>query len=160
MEIKNADELTGLIRKAHEIESGFESVSQWEGYVSVADDEMRAVLFELISDSNEHRRIVESLLSMIRNKDDAGALPLQPRSFNFKGKSDVEVMNEIAKMEKLMFNMYTDLRSAIDGSDLESLLSRSEDVERFKSLLDSLIEGEAGHMALVARYVRKVDRLR
>lgn len=158
--IKTPDELAGLIRKAHEIESGFEYVASWEGYVNVSDAEMRVLLFELISDSNEHRKTVESLLSMVKVEDDAGAMPLQPRSFNFKGKSDVELMNEIAKVEKLMFNMYSDIRSAIDSSDLESLLSRREDEERFKSLLDSLIEGEAEHMTLVSRYVRKVDRLR
>ena len=160
MKIKDGSELAGLMRKALEIETGFESVAQWEGYVSVADAEMRALLFEIISDSDGHRRVVESLLSMVNVEDDAGARPLQPRSFSFKGKSDIEVMNEIARVEKLMFDMYSDIRSAIETSDVESLLSRGEDVERFKTLLDGLIQGEAGHMNLVARYVRKVDRLR
>lgn len=158
--IRNGDELAGLLRKAHEIESGFESVVQWEGYVNVADSEMRAVLFELISDSNEHRRIVESLLAMARTSKDAGGPPLQPRTFNFKGKSDIEVMNEIAKVEKVMFDMYSDIRSAVDASDLKSLVSDAEDAERFVSHLNTLVEGEAKHMAIVARYVRKVDRLR
>jgi rubrerythrin len=158
--IRNGDELAGLLRKAHEIESSFESVVQWEGYVNVADSEMRAVLFELISDSNEHRRIVESLLAMVRTGGDAGSLPLQPKTFNFKGRNDAEVMNEIAKVEKLMFDMYSDILSAVDVSDLKSLLSDVEDAESFVSHLNTLIEGEAKHMAIVARYVRKVDRLR
>lgn len=160
MKIKSGSELANLLRKALEIESGFESVAQWEGYVSVADPEMRALLFELISDSDGHRGVVESLLSMVRIEGDSDARPLQPRSFSFKGKSDIEVMNEIARVEKLMFDMYSDVRSAVETSDIESILSRGEDVERFKSLLDELIQGEAGHMTLVARYVRKVDRLR
>ena len=159
MAIKSGSELAGLMKKALEVESGFESVAQWEGYVSVADAEMRALLFELISDSDEHRRIVESLLAMVIAGDDS-ALPLQPRTFSFKGKNDIEVMNEIARVEKLMFNMYTDILSAVQRSDLESFLSDPEDAAVFISQLKSLIEGEAKHMASVARYVRKVDRLR
>ena len=161
VKIKSSDELLALLRKAYEIETGFESVAQWEGYVSVADEDMRAVLFELISDSHAHSELIESLMTMVRRGDgNAAGQPFQPRTFSFKGKGDLEVMNEIARIEKVMLNMYSDLRAALDDADLSRLLSEEADGERFISGLNALIDEETKHVNIVARYVRKVDRLR
>ena len=122
--------------------------------------ELRNVLFELVSDSNGHARSVESLLKMVRTDHDRSELPLQPRTYNFSGKNELEVMAEIAKIEKLMFDMYSDVREALGSSTLEKLLVGEGDGPSFMTILDSLIEDEARHMASMSKYASRLDRLR
>jgi rubrerythrin len=158
--IGSSEELVGLLHKAHELEAGFESVAEWEGYVSVRDEDMRAVLFELISDSSKHRSAVESMIGMIQIGLDAEARPLQPRVFNLRGKGDLEVMTEISRTEKLMFNVYSDIRSALGKSDSKALFKDEIDAQHVAATLDTLIDDETRHMKTVARYVHSVERLR
>jgi hypothetical protein len=154
------DELVGFLRKALEIERGFETVAEWEGYVSVKQKEFRNVLFQLVSDSGEHVRTVESLLKMVRTAYDYVGLPLQPRVFNFRGKSEVEVMTEVSRIENIMFDMYSDIREALQDSDMAKLLIDEDDATEFMTALENLIEDEARHMSIISKYVRKLDRLR
>ncbi len=143
-----------------EVERGFESVTQWEGYVSVKEEEFRSVLFQLVSDSDRHARTVESLLEMVRTEEDYRGVPLQPRAPSFKGKDDVEVMTEIAGVETVMFELYTDIQEALSGSDLPRLLVNEDDAAAFVAALEGLIEDEARHKSIISKYVRKLDRLR
>jgi hypothetical protein len=158
--IKSGDELAGFMRKALEIERGFESVAQWEGYVSVKDKEFRDVLFQLVSDSDGHARTVESLLEMVRTEDDYRGFPLHPRVLNFRGKDDVEVMTEISRIENVMFDMYSDIRDALKDSDISGFMVDTGDSVPFTTALNGLIEDEARHMSIISKYVRKLDRLR
>jgi len=154
------DDLAGFLHKALEIERAFETVAGWEGYVSVKKKEFRNVLFQLVSDSNGHVRTVESLLKMVHTSNDYGALPLQSRVFDFAGKNDLEVMNEISRIENIMFDMYSDIREALQDSDIPKLLIDKENTAHFITALDSLIADEARHMSIVSKYVRNLDRLR
>jgi len=158
--INDKDELRNLLRKALEVETGFESVAQWEGYVTAKQDEFRQVLFRLTSDSEAHRRMVESLLKQVRATRRSSALPLKPREITFRGKSDLEIMTQISKMEILMYNLYSDIKKVLAESDLGLMLNEGADAESFLSTLDSLIKDEEKHMALVSVYVHSVDRLR
>ncbi|UCE91503.1 MAG: hypothetical protein JSV90_08925 [Methanobacteriota archaeon] len=158
--IKNGDELRSLLRKALEVEVGFESVALWEGYVTAKQDEFREVLFSLISDSEGHRRIVESLLDQVRATGSPSHAPVKPREVTFRGNDDLEMMTQISKMEMLMYNLYSDIKKAFVASETESLLNDQSDVESFLSAIDSLIQDEAKHMEMVSQYVRNVERLR
>lgn len=154
------DELSGYLHKALEIERGFETVAEWEGYVSVKEKEFRNVLFQLVSDSGGHVRKVESLLAMVRTTEDYHGLPLQPRVMNFKAKSEVEVMTEISRIENIMFDMYSDIREALQGSDMSRLLVDVKNAAPFLATLDGLIDDEERHISIISKYVRKLDRLR
>ena len=158
--IMRGDELAGFLHKALEIEKTFETVAEWEGYVSVKKKEFRNVLFQLVSDSSEHVRVVESLLKMVHAGNDNGGLPLQSRAFNFGGKNESEVMSEISRIENIMFDLYSDIREALQDSDIPKLLIDKENTAPFMTALDSLIADEARHMSIVSKYVRKLDRLR
>ena len=160
VKILEGDELHNLLRKALEVETGFESVAQWEGYVATKSDEFREVLFRLISDSEGHRRSVESLMAQVRVGGDTYGVPIRPREAVFRGKSDLEVMTEISKMEILMYNLYSDIRKALVESDISALLKDGSDRSSFISELESLIKDEDRHMKMVSQYVRNVDRLR
>lgn len=143
-----------------EVETGFESVAQWEGYVTAKQDEFREVLFRLISDSEAHRRKVESLLKQVRVTHRSSDLPLRPREIVFRGRSDLEIMAQISKMETLMHNLYSDIKKILVESDLGLMLNEGADAEAFLSTLDLLIKDEEKHIAMVSVYVHSVDRLR
>ncbi|MDH3364990.1 MAG: hypothetical protein OEM29_03155 [Thermoplasmata archaeon] len=154
------DELAGFLHKALEIERAFETVAEWEGYVSVEKKEFKNVLFQLVSDSNGHGRTVESLLKMVHTGNDYGELPLQPRVFNFGGKNELEVMSEISRIENIMFDLYSNIREALQDSDFHKLLIDKDNAAPFMTALDGLIDDETRHLSLISKYVRKLDRLR
>ena len=158
--IKDGEELRNLLHKALEVETGFESVAQWEGYVATKQDEFREVLFSLISDSEGHRRIVESLLKQVRATGKSSYPSVKSREIIFRGNNDLEMMTQISKMEILMYNLYSDIRKAFVASETELLLNDKGDAESFLTAIDSLIQDEAKHMEMVSRYVRNVERLR
>ena len=142
------------------MEIGFESVAQWEGYVTTKQNEFREVLFSLISDSEGHKRIVESLLDLVRATGKSTYTPVKPREILFRGNNDLEMMTQISKMEILMYNLYSDIRKAFAASETEMLLNDKNDAESFLSAIDTLIQDEAKHMEMVSQYVRNVERLR
>ena len=142
------------------MEIGFESVAQWEGYVTTKQNEFREVLFSLISDSEGHKRIVESLLDLVRATGKSTYTPVKPREILFRGNNDLEMMTQISKMEILMYNLYSDIRKAFAASETELLLNDKNDAESFLSAIDTLIQDEAKHMEMVSQYVRNVERLR
>ncbi|HIH01396.1 TPA: hypothetical protein HA259_04860 [Thermoplasmata archaeon] len=154
------DDLAGYLQKALEIERGFETLSEWEGYVGVKEKELREVLFQLVTDSAQHGRTVETLLDMVRTTADFRGLPLQPRGFNFRAKGEAEIMNEISRTENIMFDLYSDIRDALRNSDMSSLLISPDDASSFMTSLDGLINDEARHISIISKYVRKLDRLR
>ncbi|UCE45489.1 MAG: hypothetical protein JSU93_00930 [Methanobacteriota archaeon] len=143
-----------------EVEIGFESVAQWEGYVVTKRDEFREVLFSLISDSEGHKRMIESLLDRVRATEKSSYAPIKPREITFRGNNDLEMMTQISKMEILMYNLYSDIKKAFAASETELLLNDKGDAELFLSTIDSLIQDEAKHMEMVSQYVRNVERLR
>ena len=142
------------------MEIGFESITQWEGYVTAKQDEFREVLFSLISDSEGHRKTVESLLDLVRATDESSYTPIKPREIIFRGNNDLEMMTQISKMEILMYNLYSDIKKAFIASETELLLNDESDEESFLSAMDALIRDEAKHMEMVSQYVRNVERLR
>lgn len=142
------------------MEIGFESVAQWEGYVTTKQDEFREVLFSLISDSEGHRRVVESLLDLVRVTGGSSYTAIKSREVIFRGNNDLEMMTQISKMETLMYNLYSDIKKAFVASEKESLLNDNADAESFLSSIDSLIQDEVKHIEMVSQYVRNVERLR
>ena len=154
------DDLAGYLQKALEIEKGFETMAEWEGYVSVKEKEFREVLFQLVSDSARHSRTVESLLGMVRVTADNRGLPLQPREFSFKTKSEAEIMAEISRMEHIMFDLYSDIRESLRSSGPSNLLVDPDDASAFMTSLDELVNDESRHISIISKYVRKLDRLR
>jgi rubrerythrin len=158
VEIRTGEDLANFLRKALEIEAGFESVSQWEGYINVKKDEFRDVIFELISESEKHRNLVETMISKIRLSPRSEALPLHPHTFNFKNKTEFEIMMDLSKYEKLAYDTYFNIREALKHSNLDSLIE-AKDVPFFFSTLDLLIRGEAEQSDHIANYVGRVERI-
>jgi rubrerythrin len=158
VEIRTGEELANFLRKALEIEAGFESVSQWEGYISVKMDEFRDVVFELISESEKHRILVETMISKIKMSPGSESPPLKSPVFNFKNKTEFEIMMDLLKYEKLAYDTYLNIKEALIDSNLSGLLDE-KDVPFFFSTLDVLIRDEAEHSDHIANYVGHMDMI-
>ncbi|MGD0056446.1 MAG: hypothetical protein ABSB83_01145 [Methanomassiliicoccales archaeon] len=159
VEVRTGEELASFLKKALEIEAGFESVSQWEGYINVKKDEFRDVIFELIYESEKHRTLVEKMISKISISLGPEALPLQPHAFNFKNKTEFEIMMDLSKYEKLAYDTYVNIREALKHSDVDRFI-KTEDLPFFFSTIDLLIREEAEHSDHIASYVGNVERIR
>ncbi|MBM3300603.1 MAG: hypothetical protein FJY85_11675, partial [Deltaproteobacteria bacterium] len=151
MEIRSGDELASFLRKALDIEASFESISQWEDYINLKKDEFRDVVFELISESEKHKSIVESLISKTKKGSRSETAPLQPHVFNFKNKTEFEIMMDLSRYEKLAYDIYLNIREALKASDMSKLVEEG-DAPLFFSTLDRLIMEEADHVARIASY--------
>lgn len=93
--IRSADELANVLRKALQIEEGFETIAQWEAYVSTKNPDFQKMIFQMLSESENHKHLVEGMLARVKVTDPRNSMPLAPRTFNFSGKEDQEIMNEL-----------------------------------------------------------------
>ena len=142
--IANPEELMSHLWRGLEIEIVFESAACWESHFTIRKDDFRRLFSELSKDSAEHKKMVESLISMIRSKADTKDLPLRPRIFDFSKMTEVQVLAELAGIERLARNLYKNIREAAEKSNLEELLHKDRSQE-FKTTLDRLISDETIH---------------
>ena len=156
---RTGDELVMTLKKALQIEEGFESVAQWEAYVTTQDEDFRKMMFQLLSDSERHKDMVEQMISKVNASNPRLATPLSPRVFNFSGKEDQEVMDELFKTENLMLNTYVLIREALTAGDIDRLIDPS-DREFFLRTLNDMIKEEGVHASLVSSKRGKMVRIR
>ena len=159
VDIRTGQELASFLRKALEIEASFESVSQWEGYISIKKDEFRDVIFELISESERHRTLVESMISKVRVPPGSEALPLRIHAFDFKNKTEFEIMMDLSKYEKLAYDTYLNIRDALKRFNVEGYIE-TKDVPFFFSTLELLIREKSEHSDHIANYAASMERTR
>lgn len=158
IQLRNGRELAILLRKAMEIERGFENMAQWEGYIQARNGVFRDTLFQMISESENHSSIVAGMIDRLAVPlDDMPSLRAQ--TFDFTGKEDMEVMRMLGEKERLAFDTYSNIRSAIMTSDTSNWMS-IEAREHILSGLSTLVEEEAEHMRLATSAVGKVERIR
>lgn len=144
-----------LLRRALDIELGFEQDAQWEGYYE--KEKLRSLLMELIIDSSQHAKMVQSLIKMVKVTPGMTFPPVRDRTFDFRNKDELEMM-EIGSTEILMRDIYTDTRNAFKAST-QSLLVEQADTEKFLATNESLILAETHHSELVRKYKGKVERI-
>jgi len=143
-EITNPEELMGHLWRGLEIEVVFENAAYWESHITIRKDDFRKLFSELSMDSAEHKKMVESLISMIRTNPGKKDLPLRPRVFDFSKMTDVQILAELAGIERLAKTLYKNIREAAEKSNLEELLHEDKILE-FMKTLDRLISDETIH---------------
>jgi len=158
-EIRSGNELASLLIRANEIESAFENLSEWDAYVDVKGEEFREILFSLISESQKHKGIVNSMISMVNAGQDPTLVPLTPVRLDFRNKHELEIMNQIGRYERLAFDLYSDIREAIKKSDIKRLLHHESDAEAFISSLEKLVSDEREHVDLAEKSGGRVSRI-
>jgi hypothetical protein len=159
MQIKNAEELHKLLTKAYQIETQYETLVEWEGYVMVTNPKYRETLFELISESEKHGAMVIALIDMVILPKEYSAPPLHKSTFDFSAKSEFDIMLDLMKYEQLAFDLYSAIREAVLGSDLRGCI-RPENMGSFVAILDELIRDESDHKARISTHVGRVTMIK
>jgi hypothetical protein len=157
--IRSGDELAELLKRALQIEDGFESVSQWEAYLATRDRDFRAMIFQMLAESAKHKDMVSKLLKMVSVSDIRELTPLAPARFDFTGKEHLEVMDELYQTEILMLDTYTLIKQSLNGADVDKLLVPGQK-EMFMKMLAELISDEGHHASMVSTHRGKVERIR
>jgi rubrerythrin len=159
MRIRDAEELYKLLAKALQIESEYETLAEWQGYISLDNPKYRDLLFELISDSEKHAAWVKEMRGMVTLPPGHQAPDLPPAKFDFQGRSEFDTLMELERYEQLTLDLYTAIRAALTISDLEGKI-HEEDLPRMLKILDDLISDEIHHRDAVHSFVGQVKMIR
>lgn len=159
MQIRDAEELHKLLSKALQIESEYETLAEWQGYISLDNPKYRDLLFELISDSEKHAVWVKEMRGMVVLPAGYKAPELPPASFDFRGKSEFDTLLDLERYEQLTLDLYSAIKSALTRSDLKGKIKEG-DLERMLKILDDLITDETHHRNAVRSLVGQVKMIR
>ena len=159
MVFNTGDEVVALLEKALEVEKAFEASAQWEAYVAAQTGDFQDTLFQMMSESQHHKTMCEQLIGKVRTVHPFHLKDVTPREFNFKGKSDQEIMQELKKTEELMASTYRRIREAIIESDTSGFIDPA-DREEMIQMLDFLVGQEEMHTRMVSRRMGNVQRIR
>ncbi len=157
--ISDGDELAELLKRALQIEEGFESVGQWEAYLVTKDRDFRRMLFKMLAESAKHKGMINDMIKMVNVSNPGELIPLSPTRFNFSGKEHLEIMDELYQTEVLMLDTYSLIRESLEGADMEELLLPGKK-ELFMKALDDLTVDEGHHAEMVSTHRGKVERIR
>ena len=157
--LQTGDELAELLKRALQIEDGFESVAQWEAYVVTKDHEFRRMIFQMLAESAKHKGMVGDLLKMVNVSDERQIAPLAPARFDFSGKEHLEIMDELYQTEVLMLDTYTLIKESLTGSNIDNILLKGRK-EQFLKMLTELISDEGRHALMVSTHQGKMVRIR
>jgi rubrerythrin len=159
MRIRNAEELHKLLSKAQQIESEYETLAEWEGYISLDSPKYRDLLFELISDSEKHSIWVKEMLGMVVLPEGYLAPELPPATFDFRGRSEFDTLMELERYEQLTLDLYSAIKGALERSELKGVV-REGDLDRMLRILDDLVSDETRHRDAVHAFVGQVKLIR
>ncbi len=156
MEIRTSVELHRLPTKALQIEMSYETIADWEGFVSVSSPEFRDTLFGLISESEKHESLVKEMIGMIMVPQGAEQLPLGQPRFDFSHRGELDVMMELLRYEKLAFDFYSSIRAAASNIGGKEFVNNGN-MPRFLAILDQLVHEESDHEHLVSGFLGNVN---
>jgi hypothetical protein len=157
--LKSGDELANLLKKALQIEEGLETVAQWEAYISAKNYKFRKMIFEMLSESEQNKSMIEEMLRRVKVSGPHEVREIKPHVFDVQGKEDQEVMDELYDTELLMLNTYTLIRETLKGVDLDQFID-PKDQEFFLTTLNTLITQGEDHAASASSHRGSVQRIR
>lgn len=160
IKICSIEELSSLLSRAYWVETQLEQSMQWEAYMTVKE-KFRDPLFKISHDSEKHKTMVKKICENIDGMDLEKSLKeagLNKKEFDFKGKWDEEIINELLKNEYLVKDTYTKLYQHIDRNFIQKHL-KDKDVDGFFNKLSWLIDEETRHVDLLMPFVGKIERI-
>ncbi|MEM1579252.1 MAG: hypothetical protein QXK70_00370 [Archaeoglobaceae archaeon] len=127
--------LKGLLEKAYRIEAGFESEANFRAFVEVMDEEQKRILFQLMSDSERHKVMVEEIAKNL-------GIEIEKRVEEFKF-SDKRFFNEIYKLEnsaRVIYEQIIQKFNNVLGKEVEKLMELAEDERRHEKLVEKFVD--------------------
>lgn len=127
--------------------------------MAVSNPKYRETLFELVSESEKHANMVQALMDMVILPKEYQTSALHQATFDFRGKSEFDVMLELMNYEQVALDLYSDIKEAIEKSNLQGYI-KPELMGHFMAILDELIHDEAQHKDLLYAHVGRVKMIR
>jgi hypothetical protein len=158
MEIRTSVELHRVLIKALQIEMSYETIADWEGFVSVSSPKFRDTLFGLISESEKHETLVKEMIEMVIMPQGEGQLPLSNPHFDFSNRGELDIMMELLRYEKLAFDLYSSIRAAAGNMYGKGFID-DVNMPRFLAILDQLVKEESDHEHLVSGFLGNVKMI-
>jgi len=155
MSISTKEDLQFLLHRCLEIENKFESISAWEGFVSVTSDNRKTVL-TLARDSHKHRLDLEKLLETLNLEALTNEIP--DVTFDFQGMLDAEVFQKILEQDEVAADLYSEIVEKTDPKLVEALFG-SKDVDFFYQTLRRIVEDEKRHVRLMNALAGAITRI-
>ena len=155
MTISTKDELQFLLHRALEIEKDFESISVWNGFVSIGS-KYRPTVLTLARESHKHRLELEKLLKALNLDSPTDEIP--EHTFDYEGLMDVEILQKIVENDQIAADLYSELAKKTDSKLVAGLLG-DESVSVFYDLLHRLVEDENRHVKMVKSVTGDIVRV-
>jgi len=136
-----------MLLKGWEIEKQFESVSLAEVDRYATRPPLRKLMPQLISDSNGHQLLVESMIGKVRTDRRRWDFSHHISKYPFHMSWDAEMVKEIVRVERRMMEHYSEIYMRLNSSDSSVYLSL-EDREYVLEGLKRLVRDEGMHYRL------------
>ena len=150
--LTGSEELLSLLNKVLEIETAFESLAEWEGYIKTKDTALADLVLRLYSDSNHHEAIVRSLFARMRGSGKATVPAPGPTVFSFEGATERQIAEGILRMETTARDTYGDILDLLDRIGPDALLKDGQS-EEFMAEVKMLRTAEKTHVGLVGQFL-------
>ncbi|MFA5312625.1 MAG: hypothetical protein WC375_04790 [Methanomassiliicoccales archaeon] len=124
MELSTRDEVALLLSEAWDIEHCFEVSAHAAAKKYATTDLVKETMDRLIAESGSHKMNVELIVSKIRGPPIPLIKGIRKCAFNFNRVWDDEMMDEVARVEKKMANIYQKILEYLMKADTNEMLNR------------------------------------
>jgi hypothetical protein len=149
---EESDELASLMSKVLEVETAFESLAEWEGYLKTKNSALAELVLRLYSDSNNHMTIVRSLIRKTKVSDKVVEPPADTGTFSFDGVGERGIADNILLMERMAYDLYGQIVEVVNRFGPRNMLKDGHS-EEFMSEVGSLRAAEQNHIKMVEQFI-------
>jgi hypothetical protein len=152
--IKSGKDLLSLLQEAQMWETAFESLNEWEGFLGIKDEAIGQLIGRLMSESNAHELMIESMIRMVKTTGDPPPLVVDTSQITLDAQDELSLLVRLQESELTVHDLYQNIRTALETSDLKTMMD-PKNVPIFLKDLDSLVAAEAGHYKSVTECIAK-----
>ena len=149
LEIRTAQELVQALAKAKKIEEAFEEVLHWRGFLTIEDPETGKLLGRLVSESESHEHMVDSLIRMV---EPFAPIRRETRSspIVIDGEDEMQLLQKLLEGEDMAYYVYSAILDGLVHLDQQSIGGEHNAAE-MRQKLGQLVSAERRHRELVSQ---------
>ncbi|MFA5312362.1 MAG: hypothetical protein WC375_03455 [Methanomassiliicoccales archaeon] len=144
MELSTRDELVLLLSEAWDIEHCFETSAHEAAKKYATTDIVKETMDRLIAESGGHKANVELIISKVKGPPIPLIKGVRKCSFNFDRTWDDEMMDEVARVEKKMANIYLRILEYLKKADTNDIIDL-KDKPAITEMLNGMVKDESRH---------------
>ena len=140
------------LQRAFEIESTFESLMEWEGYIATKDPHVASLVLKLYSESETHAQMLRKLIAKIRHHGERWNPAQHPSDLDLRDKAEGQILKDILAFEKDAHKAYSEMSRILSEPEAASLVI-SDDIGSILSTVNILRNAELRHIRAVERAI-------